>query len=507
MSASRRVAIAVLLPLILSPLAARTLTVDDDGPADYRTIQAAIDAAAAGDVVSVAPGAYPENLRLKSGVAVVGSGSDVTVVDGGGRGPAARLSDCDSTTRLEGFRLTGGAALLGGGVRIDRGAPVVRFNAVLGNRAVGSGTAYGYGGGVAVLASAAVISDNVVSGNEADFGGGLHIDGGSPRIARNTITGNTAGAGGGIDAYVVSGTPPLITANAIRQNSAQYGGGLELAGPGAPVVSNNLILGNTASGGGQAGLGGGADAYYSGAHLVNNTVAGNGARRGGGVAVVAIGAPRVASNIFLDNDASAAGGALDLEAPGAVVQANIFHLNTGGTCGGASAWLCADPSNLETDPLLVDPAGSDHRPRPGSPAIDTGHSAGAPPDDARGQRRPLDGDRDGIAAHDRGAYEYDRDDVPGVGFAEAARLVWGPVPGAARYHVYSGLFTAAGRAVPDVCRDADDADPLDLEFRDTAGPAPGEALAYLVTAVVGSEERSAGFDGAGLERVLPAPCP
>jgi pectin methylesterase-like acyl-CoA thioesterase len=36
----------------------RVITVDDDGPADFSTIQAAIDDAVDGDVVEVKPGTY-----------------------------------------------------------------------------------------------------------------------------------------------------------------------------------------------------------------------------------------------------------------------------------------------------------------------------------------------------------------------------------------------------------------------------------------------------------------
>jgi hypothetical protein len=58
-----------------------TLTV----PTDYATIQAAIDAARPLDTVHVLPGTYDENLRLKSGVRLVGSGAESTILDGGGR--------------------------------------------------------------------------------------------------------------------------------------------------------------------------------------------------------------------------------------------------------------------------------------------------------------------------------------------------------------------------------------------------------------------------------------
>ncbi|MFQ5909236.1 MAG: nitrous oxide reductase family maturation protein NosD [Thermoplasmata archaeon] len=62
------------------------ITVDDDGPADYQTIQEAIDAANPGDTIFVYEGTYPEHVIVNKTVALKGEDEGLVIVTGSGSG-------------------------------------------------------------------------------------------------------------------------------------------------------------------------------------------------------------------------------------------------------------------------------------------------------------------------------------------------------------------------------------------------------------------------------------
>ena len=495
------------LAMISTWVFARTWIVDDNGPADFVAIQAAINASQPGDVIEVRAGSYPENLVLKCGVVLRGTGPDVVTVDGGQRGSVASITGCGETTVLEGLRIFNGLSEFGGGVLVQGGAPILRRNRIVGNRALDpTGVVQGYGGGIALLNSAATAQENVIENNEADFGGGIEIAGGTPRLTGNEISGNTAFfAGGGIDASLSAGQVALIHGNRILSNSAAYGGGLEILGLGSADVTSNLISGNSATDP-VGGYGGGVDVYYGDVRLIGNTLVNNVADIGGGVALLSDAAPFLVNNIVAQNRAQESAG-IDVLAPQSQILFNILDSNQGGDCGGTDAVLCNHASNLFSDPLFRNVPRGDYRLSAGSPAIDSGSSQPGSAPDLRGQRRPLDGDGDRVTAFDRGAYEYDHDEVLATTFTGPMTFNWRPQEDASSYHVYSGRLSSLRLRGLDLCRDADDADTRDLFFTESGVPPPGDGFAYNVTAVVGGAEQSAGYDSLGLERTLPLPCP
>jgi len=62
-----------------------TLTVDDDGGADYTSIQAAIDNSSDGDTIRVFEGTYRELVSVNRSITLQGNGSEETIIDGSGR--------------------------------------------------------------------------------------------------------------------------------------------------------------------------------------------------------------------------------------------------------------------------------------------------------------------------------------------------------------------------------------------------------------------------------------
>ncbi len=236
--------------------------VDDDGPANFGTVQAAVNAAYVhtGDIILVRPGYYPGTVAVISKDLIIRSeaGPSVTVLDAQGSGSVVSLQNRTSATRIEGFTITGGRDQTGGGVWIFGGGPVITRNVIEGNRAVGGILGYGYGGGIEVYSSAAVITRNVIRGNTAlDGGGGIDVyySGPStagtccPVIAQNTILDNAvtsaAGIGGGI---LSSASEPWITSSIVAGNQAASGGGLyveRIQGINdSPDVTTNIFFAN-----------------------------------------------------------------------------------------------------------------------------------------------------------------------------------------------------------------------------------------------------------------------
>ena len=86
----------------------------------------------------------------------------------------------------------------------------------------------------------------------------------------------------------------------------------------------------------------------------------------------------------------------------------------------------SDSRNIDQDPLFFGP--SDYRLRPGSPSIDAAaNAADRPRLDFDGSRRPLDGNGDGVAIRDQGAFERPDRTAPKITLLKSKKLSKGAI--------------------------------------------------------------------------------
>jgi len=328
--------------------AAQAATIDV--PADYPTIQGAIDAALLGDVIHVAPGTYPENIDFfGKAITVKGDiGAASATIDGSRLGSVVTFQNGeDLSSVLEGFVITNGLNKLGGGVCCDAASPTIMYNTITDNTAEGEG---GAGGGIYCLNGSPVISGNVISDNRVlsynGGGAGVFCKESSAIISVNTITLNRTDhdEGGGIHLIYCSAT---VTRNVITDNSASGnpgdGGGVYNY-YGQSVIDGNLIAGNRST------RGGGVICFYGSTTIIRNRIIGNQSTStldGGGGVYCWNSSPVIAYNEILQNFAngrSSGGGGIDCyNQSDPVIACNLIAGNFGYLGGGGI--FCEDRSS------------------------------------------------------------------------------------------------------------------------------------------------------------------
>ena len=340
----------VMVALACLLLPARLLATELLVPETYATIQAALDVAVAGDVVSVAPGLYPENVRFASnGVTLRSRVRHGATIQGSGH-----VVDFDPYSgTVEGFVITGAVAPKAG-VFTSHAQQVIRDNLITGN---------GDHGILISNGSVATIERNLIIDNvPAGFHSGIRIKtGASATIANNYI----AGSGIGIWDFTFTGGADIF--NNTLVGNANYG---MLIGSGAlRKVRNNIITGS------DFGI------YAAGSYDPDLTA-------------------YVGQFLEIDYNLLWNNSVLDYYAYLDTCTDKYCDVNAGPF----------DPlpgtSEVHADPLLDPVVG--YQLSAGSPAIDAGDDQICPATDLDGQARPHDGNDppDGFADCDIGAIEY-----------------------------------------------------------------------------------------------------
>jgi hypothetical protein len=386
-----------------APAGAATLHVDDDADeegdgsagAPFASIPVALDLAAPGDVVEVAPGAYAERVWLKHDVALIGSGPEQSILDGTELDGRTVLS-CAADARVEGFRIkdeTPREPVLGSSPLplVDCGAETEVTGNVFEAASPNAVSVHGSGAWLhhneircALLVSSheARIEDNLIEAPEdailaagPSFGSGT----GAAVIRRNRIRGGVKrGLELPIPCGFLSERIHLVLASNVflppLGPPSEGSGGVELLGClGGDVVGNTF-------------------------HDTNGV--------------------RVATSAVIANNLLVGGSAgIQVDAGADVeIRHNDAFGNRAGFMGADTNYAGFEPSpgdgNLSVDPQFVDAFFEDFRLRPTSPVVDAGDDDEVEDEaDFDGDPRVVDGDDDDGEVVDIGAQEFQPGEV------------------------------------------------------------------------------------------------
>jgi hypothetical protein len=313
------------------------------------------------------------DLDITAPVTIMGAGTDRTIICAGendytGIDRVMEIANTTGTVKLSDLKIMWG--------RITSG--------------IGGAGIYQSVSNSTVLLERVAVNENNISAATYPYGGGILVTGDMTLLDSTLMFNNTVGYGGGILGF--SDSFITINRSTIAYNSAQWGGGIYYSGNG--VLQNSTISANSATD-----RGGGIFKSDNGSSLIigQSTITGNQVLGGSitGWAIYDLGAVEVINSILV------------ADYPGTAcydgINSGYNNISTDSSCGTSYVMVVAytllgglsdNGGYTQTHPLLD-----------GSPAIDSGNNPNCLKIDQRGVRRPIDGNGDGIATCDIGAFE------------------------------------------------------------------------------------------------------
>jgi parallel beta-helix repeat protein len=350
-------------------------------PSQYATIQAGLDAASplAVDTVLVAAGGYSEILsfRGKTVRLMSESGPSFTSIVGPNLNTVVNFVGTETTAAmLSGFRIQSSVGQYSAGVVLNGASPVIVGNQILGCQT-----------GIAAGPSSAVIRSNTIQNS---FGSGISFGGqGSALIEGNIVSGNQTG-------IALSGAAtPVVRNNFVSGNHAD---GVNVAGYSDAEIIQNVIVSNVGNG-----LSWQVPAGRRGPRAINNTLYQN-----AGSGIFADGFDTnslIMNNIVVGAPALKIGSTGDTNFP--IILNNDFFSLSGLPYAGLATNFTGGAGNITNNPLFACEKSGDWHPVATSPCIEAGTNDSLLATDFDGRVRLLDGNSDGSAIVDLGAFELD----------------------------------------------------------------------------------------------------
>ncbi|MCH8844472.1 MAG: hypothetical protein IID61_16050, partial [SAR324 cluster bacterium] len=237
----------------------------------FTGIQAAVDAAVAGEQVWVAEGLYLAGstapvLTMKDGVEIYGgfAGTEVNLagrpdpivlpstLDGDVTGDGATADDSlhvvlgASNARLDGFTITGGNAI--GPNPNNFGGGIYNFgtSGLILNELIISANSAALGGGMYNESSSTTLTNVTFSTNSvSNAGGGMYNDSSSSALTGVTFSGNSAASNGG-GMFNSSSAPSLTNVTFSTNSAVNHGGGMANYSSSSPALNTVTFSANSA---------------------------------------------------------------------------------------------------------------------------------------------------------------------------------------------------------------------------------------------------------------------